>query len=101
MKDSEKFINVADLKRKLRYIFKQYDITKYMQEVYLGIIEKIPYFVKGQLEQTLDIEETESGKWEINPDGYYPYCSRCKEEPKSGIMTKYCPDCGARMDLKE
>lgn len=40
-------------------------------------------------------------KWNINPDGYYPYCSCCKEEPPSGIMTKYCPNCGARMDLKE
>ena len=35
--------------------------------------------------------------WLINPDGYYPYCSNCKNEPKSGTMTKFCPECGAKM----
>lgn len=39
-------------------------------------------------------------RWEINPDGYYPYCSNCKAEPKSGKMTPTCPNCGARMDLE-
>lgn len=37
------------------------------------------------------------GRWLINPDGYYPYCSECKEEPESGKMTKFCPNCGADM----
>lgn len=37
------------------------------------------------------------GEWHINSDGYYPYCSECKEEPKNREMTKYCPNCGAKM----
>ncbi len=37
------------------------------------------------------------GKWEICSDGYYPYCSRCKQEPPGRIMTDYCPHCGAYM----
>ena len=56
MKDTDKFINAADLKHKLRYIFKQYDVPKCMQEVYLGMIKRLPYFIKGQLEQTLDTD---------------------------------------------
>jgi hypothetical protein len=40
------------------------------------------------------------GKWLINPNGYYPYCSECYAEPKNGNMTKFCPDCGAKMDEK-
>lgn len=40
------------------------------------------------------------GQWLINPDGYYPYCSECYHEPKGGEMTKFCPDCGAKMDKK-
>lgn len=40
---------------------------------------------------------TPKGIWIINPDGYYPYCSRCKEEPNSGELTKFCPNCGANM----
>ena len=43
----------------------------------------------------------ECGRWIINPDGYYPYCSECKGEPKHGEMTNYCPNCGAKMDGKE
>ena len=37
------------------------------------------------------------GKWIISSDGCYPYCSECKNEPQSGIMTNYCPNCGAEM----
>ena len=38
------------------------------------------------------------GQWFINPDGYYPYCSECYEEPNGGEMTRFCPNCGAKMD---
>lgn len=38
------------------------------------------------------------GTWEICSDGYYPYCSECKSEPDGGKMSRYCPNCGARMD---
>ena len=46
---------------------------------------------------TADVVEVKRGKWEINCDGYYPYCSNCMTEPKSGVMSKYCPECGADM----
>lgn len=38
------------------------------------------------------------GKWLINCDGYYPYCSECGEEPVRNRMSNYCPNCGARME---
>ena len=38
-----------------------------------------------------------AGQWLINSDGYYPYCSICKNEPQGRIMTDYCPNCGAYM----
>lgn len=47
-----------------------------------------------------DVAQVVPGRWLINSDGYYPYCSECKEEPKSGIMTHYCPNCGAAIDGK-
>lgn len=37
------------------------------------------------------------GHWIICSDGYYPYCSECREEPKGGNMTDFCPNCGADM----
>lgn len=38
------------------------------------------------------------GHWIINSDGYYPQCSNCMREPESGKMTKFCSNCGAKMD---
>lgn len=43
------------------------------------------------------IKQPKQGKWLINPDGYYPYCSECKAEPEGRKMTKFCPECGADM----
>ena len=48
-----------------------------------------------------DVAPVVPGRWLINSDGYYPYCSECKEEPKNGIMTHYCPNCGAKMDKED
>ena len=45
-----------------------------------------------------DVTEVKHGKWEICCDGYYPYCSVCKAEPKNGVMSNYCPECGAKMN---
>ena len=44
-----------------------------------------------------NVKAVKYGKWLINCDGYYPYCSECKEEPKGGLMSQYCPHCGATM----
>ena len=41
-----------------------------------------------------------NARWLINSDGYYPYCSACMTEPKDGIMTDFCPSCGAKMEGK-
>jgi hypothetical protein len=52
-------------------------------------VEKLPI--------TEAVSLTPAAKWEICSDGYYPYCSNCKSEPQSRIMTDYCPTCGAWM----
>ena len=44
-----------------------------------------------------EVSMIKEAKWEINCDGYYPYCTNCNNEPKSGLMTQYCPSCGAKM----
>ncbi len=45
-----------------------------------------------------EYQPVKQGRWEINCDGYYLYCSNCKNEPQGREMTLYCPNCGARMD---
>lgn len=39
--------------------------------------------------------------WDICCDGYYPFCSACGEEPPGREMSKYCPNCGAKMVTRE
>ena len=46
----------------------------------------------------VDAVEVVHGHWIICSDGYYPYCSKCKQEPDGKNMTNYCPNCGAKMD---
>lgn len=45
-----------------------------------------------------EFQTVNHGKWIICSDGYYPYCSECKHEPQGREMTKFCPNCGAKMD---
>lgn len=45
--------------------------------------------------------EEKTAHWDINCDGYYPYCSNCKEEPQGGKLSPYCPNCGAEMITRE
>lgn len=56
MADKEKYINVADVKRKLRYIFKAYGVGGFVREKVEVMIDNLPYSVKGDLETTLTKE---------------------------------------------
>ena len=47
---------------------------------------------------TVEAKSVKHAKWEICSDGYYPYCSNCKNEPQGRAMTLFCPNCGAKMD---
>ena len=43
-------------------------------------------------------EPPKHGYWEINCDGYYPYCTVCGYEPNRDKLTEICPQCGSIMD---
>lgn len=59
MTDKGKYINVADVKRKLRYIFKSYGVGGFVREKVEMMIDNLPYSVKGNLETTLEVEKDE------------------------------------------
>lgn len=55
---------------------------------------------------TVDAVPVVHGKWIWDTKGLYPkpLCSRCSEEPcrltnHQSDLPKYCPHCGAKMDL--
>ena len=54
-----------------------------------NVIEAVP---------TADVAPVRHGHWIINSDGYYPQCSECMSEPRGRGMTKYCGECGTKMD---
>ena len=64
----------------------------------VSLDEVIDFYVKNKIRQDGKVNAQKTGRWVINSDGYYPYCSRCKREPRSRIMTKYCAECGAFME---
>ena len=73
------------------------------QEKAMQIAFTSPFFSNALMEEikvipAADVAPVIHSKWEICCDGYYPYCLNCKAEPPGREMTKYCPNCGAKMD---
>ena len=67
-----------------------------------GSCSKAGVDLREMLDEIEGLDETEvqpvkHARWEICCDGYYPYCSNCKNEPQGREMTDFCPNCGARM----
>lgn len=78
-------------------LFKAKDVI-YSQQRYLTYSQPEPPTVKH-------------GRWEVNEDRFYPFCSNCKYEPPKElircnalslepILTKYCPNCGSENGTK-
>lgn len=49
---------------------------------------------------TADVAPVVHGKWNVGSIGIHCYCecSICKQETPAGMETKFCPNCGAKMD---
>lgn len=56
------------------------------------------------LAPTVDAEPVKHGRWMERSDGFR--CSECKKQPglhptRRGVfLSRYCPSCGAKMDLE-
>lgn len=59
MADKDKFVNIADLKAKLRYWCKTRGMTKAAQDSLMETIKRVPYTVKADIESTLETTENE------------------------------------------
>lgn len=69
-------------------------VFTYGVDVCNGIISRL------LIQPAADVAPVVHGKWVICSDGYYPYCSNCRNEPKGGL-SNYCPNCGAKMQNEE
>lgn len=59
MADKDKFVNIADLKSKLRYWCKTRGMEKAGRDSLMETIKRIPYTVRAELENTLETTESE------------------------------------------
>lgn len=90
----------------------QKQLDTYVENEVLKVAQGISVYVdKEELTKALKYDRDQYNKgyedgiastqkqahWEIDCDGYYPYCSNCRHEPEGRTMTKYCENCGARM----
>ena len=101
---NDKYVKLADVKRKLRYIFKAYGVGGFVREKVERALNNLPHSVKGDLETTLkatDVQPVKHGRWIITDDveHFIAICSECgRTEDSRGIKDMpYC-HCGARMD---
>lgn len=46
-------------------------------------------------EMPCGLVEEKTAHWDINTDGYYPFCSHCGEAAQH--MSPFCSNCGAKM----
>lgn len=59
MTDKDKYVNIADLKVKVRYWCKTRGVTKVEQASLIGAIERTPYTVKADIKSTPETTENE------------------------------------------
>lgn len=88
---AEKYVALSGVKRKIDYVLSVYSnglVSSNVSEA----LKRVP---------VEDVVPVVHAKWIICSDGYYPYCSNCKREPQGREMTKFCPNCGAKMDDDE
>ena len=53
----EKYVKVNDVKKKLNYVFNANGVPKVVRQAIYKCFDKVPYYVKGDLETTLDSKE--------------------------------------------
>ena len=56
MNDKDKYVNIADLKARLRYWCRSRGASKQMQESLMETIKRIPYTIRADISETLEIE---------------------------------------------
>lgn len=61
---NDKYIKLADVKRKLRYILKAYGTSNFVRDKIKSTLNDLPYSVKGDLETSLEAEDVQPvNKW--------------------------------------
>lgn len=93
----DEYISREAIIKELKKEIKACDM-KFVEDIWINKGLKIALKdIKSQ--PAADVQPAKCGEWKINSDGYYPYCSVCgtAADQLTKRLTKYCPECGARM----
>ena len=93
----EKLVRLSDLRKLL-----QTDAVP-MTDYSKGIHEGIRYALQVAADmQPVEAEPVRHGRWDYRHEDDWCYCSVCGTDAEGSdgecLETKYCPNCGARMD---
>lgn len=86
--------NITTLENRLKYLLqseavRMYDEKDPRSHNYKRDILELDHLVFDSK------REEKTAHWDINIDGYYPFCSHCCEATQ--YMSPYCPNCGRKM----
>ena len=56
---NDKYVKLADVKQKLRYILKSYGVGSFVREKIKSALNDLPYSVKSDLETTLEVSDVQ------------------------------------------
>lgn len=111
MTNEERYVNLAELKKKVRYCAKSRGMNDSALQNLLNTINSLPVTLKGELETTLDEGEAKPvGEWEyadkVAGMRYY-HCTNCTSgyetlaDENEVTWWRFCPRCGAKMFTKD
>lgn len=110
---------MSELSKKLIMLLNENKLTQKQAAAAIGITEAaMSRYLKGLREPKMNViaslaqllgtstdylvgisaKKHNIAHWVIVSDGWYPVCSECWEEPPGREMTRYCPNCGAKME---
>ncbi len=71
-----------------------------LREPKINVLVSLAQFLEVSVDYLVGLSDTQNpiAHWVIVSDGWYPVCSACWQEPPGRQMTKYCPNCGAKME---
>ena len=88
-------VNIVKVQEKIETVCREtYEQVKWERDIALEQLKD--YGV--ELGEDAEICVVKHGRWLINSEDNCLFCSECREEQKNRKMTKFCANCGAKMD---
>ena len=86
---NDKYVKLADVKQKLRYILKSYGVGSFVREKIKSALNDLPYSVKSDLETTLEVSD-------VQPVDRWISCKDKMPEDNTSVLFVYVSENGIK-----